>query len=252
MMLYFISGSKSKQKEMERLCVSHGIQMASTKVEINELQTKNLEELVRDKVKKAFDTLKRPLFVEHTMLQLELETGDMSHFPGALTSIIWEELGEVHFSELFGGKKAKATAMIGYCDGKKIYTFQESVCGSISPVPRGEGGFGWDRIFVPNGQARRQERTFAELELVGKKDEYSMRSAVLKKLGEHIKKEQVREQKQDFRELCKAIKDRRVILFAGAGVSMNLKLPSWGKLISTMAQVCFATEKCRVSRPFCA
>lgn len=43
--------------------------------------------------------------------------------------------------------------------------------------------------------------------------------------------------------LADAIKSRQVILFAGAGISMNLGLPSWGELINEMAsQLSFDPE----------
>jgi len=37
-------------------------------------------------------------------------------------------------------------------------------------------------------------------------------------------------------ELAKAVKERRIILFAGAGLSMRVGLPSWQALIDHLCQ----------------
>jgi XTP/dITP diphosphohydrolase len=49
-------------------------------------------------------------------------------------------------------------------DGKLLGIFEGSVQGSIVPVARGDGGFGYDPIFVP----AELRQTFAELSLVDK------------------------------------------------------------------------------------
>jgi XTP/dITP diphosphohydrolase len=57
------------------------------------------------------------------------------------------------------------------------------VDGGISNEPKGEHGFGYDPIFVPQGESR----TFAEME-VEEKNQYSHRAQALSKLAEFLGK----------------------------------------------------------------
>jgi XTP/dITP diphosphohydrolase len=60
-----------------------------------------------------------------------------------------------------------------------VYVFEGVVEGKILQEPRGEGGFGYDPIFVPNGY----DLTFAELSAL-EKNKISHRAAALKKFLE--------------------------------------------------------------------
>ena len=60
--------------------------------------------------------------------------------------------------------KAKARLAVGFHDGKKTHIFIGEVEGSISEEMKGKNGFGWDPIFIPNGQ----KKTYAQLSFVEK------------------------------------------------------------------------------------
>ena len=55
------------------------------------------------------------------------------------------------------------------------------VCGTLAYEPRGEGGFGWDDIFIPDGY----NYTFAEMDKE-EKDRISMRKLALDKLQKFV------------------------------------------------------------------
>jgi XTP/dITP diphosphohydrolase len=74
-------------------------------------------------------------------------------------------------------RRASVSTCIAYADGKDIYTFVGTVSGTITDGQRGEGGFGYDSIFVPNGS----ERTYAEM-TAEEKNGQSMRRLALEKL----------------------------------------------------------------------
>jgi len=40
---------------------------------------------------------------------------------------------------------------MGYFDGKTLKIFEKSLKGKIAKRPAGKNGFGWDRIFIPQG-----------------------------------------------------------------------------------------------------
>lgn len=176
----FVSSNKHKVREAAAILEPAGVTVISSAIKIEELQTKETERLVRDKVMKAFKDLGRPLFVEHTGLYLEHLNG----FPGGLTQIFWDTLGPDLFSELFGKlapvKTAIARTIIGYCDGKRVHSFSGEIAGEIVPEPRGPRDFQWDCVFQPVGYSK----TFAEMG--DEKNKISMRRQALDKFAAHL------------------------------------------------------------------
>jgi XTP/dITP diphosphohydrolase len=62
--------------------------------------------------------------------------------------------------------------------------FEGTVMGHIAESPRGRQGFGYDPVFVPEGE----ERTFAEME-AEEKERIGHRGEAVRKLGEFLRKE---------------------------------------------------------------
>jgi XTP/dITP diphosphohydrolase len=60
-----------------------------------------------------------------------------------------------------------------------MQTFEGEVAGMIAQQPRGTNNFGWDPIFIPNGDTR----TYAEMSLEEKSKTSMRREAVGKFLG---------------------------------------------------------------------
>lgn len=54
---------------------------------------------------------------------------------------------------LVDGKDRGATArcVFGYFDGKEEYYFEGGMKGMVPQKPAGNGGYGWDPIFIPEG-----------------------------------------------------------------------------------------------------
>lgn len=174
MQIRFVSKNDFKVAEVQKILDSAGISVIPAKYSINEIQTENVQALVKDKLLKAFRKIGRPVFVEHTGLYVDSLNG----FPGGLTQIFWDKLKADKFSKLLGqednlGLIAKTT--IGYCDAKKMYFFEGEIKGSISSVPKGSRDFQWDCIFIPEGEIE----TFAEMG--DKKNTISMRKIAFDK-----------------------------------------------------------------------
>jgi len=178
MKIRFVTNNENKLKEVQEL-LSEAV-IIPAKLKIEEIQTDNVEKLVKDKLLKAFKKVGRPVFVEHTGLYIESLNG----FPGGLTQEFWDKLKEDRFSNLLGSlknTKAIAKTTIGYCDGKKIHFFDGEVSGKIPPAPRGNTQFQWDCVFIPDGY----EQTFAELGK--KKNEISMRKIAFDKFNTFLR-----------------------------------------------------------------
>lgn len=180
MKIRFLSGNEHKIAEVKKILEPVGVEIISVPQKIEELQTENVERLVRDKLIKAFERIGRPLFVEHTGLYLD----GLNGLPAGLTQIFWDRLEADKFSALVRGL-ANATVIaktvLGYCDGKQIHLFEGAVKGTVPEAPKGPRHFQWDCVFIPDGHTE----TFAEMG--DKKNDLSMRRKALDAFAAFIK-----------------------------------------------------------------
>lgn len=178
-----MSGNEYKITEVKRILRPTGVDIVPVSCKLEELQTEDVDRLVRDKVTKAFEIIGRPLFVEHTGLYLE----GLNGLPAGLTQVFWDRLEADRFVNLVAGlgdDTVMAKTVLGYCDGRSILTFEGSVQGKVPLVPRGPREFQWDCAFVPTGN----HETFAEMG--NRKDLISMRKVALDNFASFLKTSQ--------------------------------------------------------------
>jgi XTP/dITP diphosphohydrolase len=176
----FLSSNKFKIAEVKAILEPVGVSIVAAPKEINELQTEDVEVLVRDKVIRAFEAVGRPVFVEHTGLQLP----GFNDLPGGLTRIFWDRLQADAFVALVDGLRCRdviARTTIGYCDARRIHFFQGTVRGVVATSPAGSRDFQWDCIFVPEGHSA----TFAEMGME-EKNKISMRRQALNEFADFL------------------------------------------------------------------
>ncbi|MBL0444962.1 MULTISPECIES: non-canonical purine NTP pyrophosphatase [Aeromonas] len=180
MKIRFMSGNLHKIREVQRILAPVGVEVVPVSRKIEELQTEDVERLVRDKLTKAFEAIGRPLFVEHTGLYLN----GLNGFPAGLTQIFWDKLEADRFVKLVAGLEnpsVTAKTVLGYCDGRNIRLFEGSIEGTVPTVPAGPTGFQWDCVFIPNGYTQ----TFAEMG--DAKDTISMRRRALDQFATYLR-----------------------------------------------------------------
>ena len=141
-----------------------------------ESSTRDLDELVREKCEEAAKRFEPPLFVEHTALEISALDG----YPGVLTQQTSAMTPNARLLDMMvkeTGKQRAATARIaiGYLPtkGAKVQIVEAKTEGYISTEARGTNGFGWDEIFMPEGESK----TYAEMTLE-EKNRTSMRARV--------------------------------------------------------------------------
>ncbi|WP_081618708.1 MULTISPECIES: non-canonical purine NTP pyrophosphatase [unclassified Thioalkalivibrio] len=184
MILHFVTKNRHKVQEVEELLSGLDIKVTPVPLEIREIQTAETNDIVRDKVLKAFRHVGRPVFVEHTGLYI----GALGGFPGGLTQVFWDKLKADMFSSLLGrldDPSVTAKTIIAYCDAKRIHIFDGSVDGRIAETPAGDRSFQWDCVFIPSGYSE----TFAELGNV--KNQISMRKRAFDKFKKYLEKERL-------------------------------------------------------------
>lgn len=177
--LTFITGNAAKAKYLSdyfHLPVEH------VKLDLHEIQSLDLKEVVEDKARRAYEIVKSPVLVEDVSLVLN----DLKKLPGPLIKWFFETLGNDGLCRLLDGssdRSALAEVEYAICDENGVHTFRGSVEGTIAGEPRGETNFGWDPIFIPKGHSK----TWAEM-TGDEKHETSMRKIALEKVSAFLSK----------------------------------------------------------------
>lgn len=142
----FITGNQSKADYLAKYL---GHPVDHKKVEQEEIQSLELRQIVEHKVKQAYAALQSPVLVE----DVALEFTALGKLPGPFIKFFLEEMSEDDICRLLDGKERSAVArcVFGYYDGVEIIYFEGSLSGRIAENPAGNGGYGWDRLFIPEG-----------------------------------------------------------------------------------------------------
>jgi len=144
--IIFITGNQSKADYLANYL---GLPIDHVKIDLDEIQSLDLKEIVTHKVRQAYQKVKKPVIVEDVSLEFQA----LGKLPGPFIRFFVENMHPKAICSLLNGKNRKATArcVVGYCDGKRLELFEGKLDGEIAKVPAGKNGFGWDRIFIPKG-----------------------------------------------------------------------------------------------------
>jgi non-canonical purine NTP pyrophosphatase (RdgB/HAM1 family) len=169
--MIFVTGNHHKLKEFESIL---GIKLNHSDLDLDEIQSVDVEEVAVHKARQAYELLKEPVIVEDTGLYFE----ELNGLPGALVKFFVKKLTPKQMCLLVKeNRKAVAVTCIAFFDGKELKTFKGETRGEIALEPKGANGFGWDPIFIPDGY----KQTFAEISSEEKEDNF-MRKEALERL----------------------------------------------------------------------
>jgi non-canonical purine NTP pyrophosphatase (RdgB/HAM1 family) len=144
----FITGN---QKKADYLSEMLGIALSHQKVELDEIQSEDLNRIVGHKAMQAYDLVGRPVLVEDVSLGFAALNG----LPGPFIKFFVESPDGLEklcrMLDGFDDRSARAECVFGYYDGDAVQLLRGGLDGTIADSPRGENGFGWDQIFIPNG-----------------------------------------------------------------------------------------------------
>lgn len=149
-----VTGNPNKVDEARRIT---GLEIEAVRLELPEIQSLDLAEVLAEKCEEAWRRLERPLVVEETGLELEA----MGGFPGPLVRWMLEAMGPegVARSALaLGNPRVTARCMLMYRDADSTVVAEGVDSGELVLPARGSGGFGWDPVFQPDGS----RQTWAE------------------------------------------------------------------------------------------
>ncbi len=144
----FISGNQNKINYLNKF---FEVPLDCQKIELEEIQTLDILELVKHKVREAYVKVGKPVLVE----DVSLEFPALGKLPGTFIKFFLQEMSLQDVCDLLKGKDRTAIArcVFGYYDGVSEKYFEKSLKGRIVEVPgeESEHGYGWDQVFIPVG-----------------------------------------------------------------------------------------------------
>jgi non-canonical purine NTP pyrophosphatase (RdgB/HAM1 family) len=175
--LTFITGNARKAEQLSRYLE---FPVAHAKLDIEEIQSLDLEHVASEKAKAAYRVLGAPVLVEDTSLTFEA----LEKLPGTFVRWFFESIGNEGLAKMLHGydnRNAIAETCFALCDESGIHLFRNWIRGTVANEPKGENGFGWNPIFIPDGASK----TYAEM-CAEEQSEHSMRRLAIEKLQVYL------------------------------------------------------------------
>ncbi|MDO8610556.1 MAG: non-canonical purine NTP pyrophosphatase [bacterium] len=124
--IYFVTGNAGKVLSLQNR-LPKDIQIEQVKIELPEIQHHDIEEIVRQKAKFAYEQLKKPLIVQDSAFHIEA----LNNFPGPYIKYINETIGAEGILKLMKGEKNRTAYFklaLAYTDDKgKITVFTNAI-----------------------------------------------------------------------------------------------------------------------------
>lgn len=145
--LYFATGNLGKAREVQQIL---GVDIEIAKMELDEIQSTNLEDIVKHKLQQAYEKLKAPVLVDDVSLEVDVWEG----FPGPFVKHLHGTDTKRILYMLRNEENRKATMIstVGYHDGEKMHCFTGKLRIKIADKNYGEEGWGLDPILIPEGK----------------------------------------------------------------------------------------------------
>lgn len=179
--LKIVTRNPHKFREAAAVLEKFRIKAINNRLKTPELQAETLEEVAINRALYVLGKVAAPFAVEDAGLFIR----SLSGFPGALSSQVFSKLGCKGVLKLMEGvadRTAYFKSVVAFVDWDgRVRLFKGVVKGRIATEARGEGGFGFDPIFIPEGS----ESTFAEKEDL--KILISHRTRAFERLGRFVR-----------------------------------------------------------------
>ena len=173
--------NRGKYDEISRMIHMRGHLAEQLPTPYPEMQSESLEMVVIQGLYWLMKHYDRPVLVDDSGLFIDALRG----FPGVYSAHAYKSFGcdgILRLMEKEEDKRARFECVLGFMDrGKDPVLFKGISVGSIYTEERGEKGFGFDPIFVPEGHSE----TFAEMAM-DQKNEMSHRGRAFEKFFEFL------------------------------------------------------------------
>lgn len=148
-----ITGNPNKLTELQAVFPA-SLNLTAQKLDVEEIQSMDLHEIVRRKLRQAYAQVGGPVIVEDVAVELEKLNG----LPGPFIKFFEQKLGQGALYKLAGEGRVRVICTMGYYDGTDERIVDGVLTGGIVATRGGEG-FGFDFVLVPDGY----DKTMSEL-----------------------------------------------------------------------------------------
>lgn len=149
-----ITGNPNKLRELQAIFPTD-LEVTSQKLDLDEIQSLDIHEIVHHKLRQAYDLLHIPVLVEDVSAELE----NLNGLPGPFIKFFEQQLGDDSLYRLSSeGTRVIIRCAMGYYNGVDEHIV-EGILQGIIVAPRGKPNFGFDVVIVPDGYSQ----TMAEL-----------------------------------------------------------------------------------------
>jgi XTP/dITP diphosphohydrolase len=185
MKIAFITGNTGKIREISRFLSGLEIELYMEEGPFIEIQADSLEEVVTT----GMDLLTRDRKFDGALIKEDsgLFISSLNGFPGVYSAYVQKTIGNKGVLSLMKNERRRDAVfrtVIGLMiPGEGLSLFRGECRGTIGFEERGRQGFGYDPIFIPQGE----ELTFAEMNL-DEKNRISHRTRAVQRMVEFLKK----------------------------------------------------------------
>lgn len=168
-----VTSNPGKLQEWQRL-FPKDYKLESAALDLIEIQHLDPVVVAKDKAKRAYKKLGKPVLVDDVSAGLD----ELKGLPGTFMKYFEEALGSDALFRLAGNKSAacSVTAVAAYYDGERSLHGVGTVRGKVLD-PKGKKGWGFDFVFMPDGHTE----TYAQMG-PERKDKISHRSLAIQDL----------------------------------------------------------------------
>lgn len=144
----FVTGNPEKAANFSK---HMGETIPHVAADLDEIQTLDTKKLVEHKARQAYSQIKKPVLVEDVTLVFHA----LGSLPGPFIKffVTMPDYADKMCRLLDGmtDRGATAACAYGFFDGESIQFFTGAIDGQIANNPRGSSGYGFDRVFEPQG-----------------------------------------------------------------------------------------------------
>jgi XTP/dITP diphosphohydrolase len=181
MIIHIGTSNEGKFREMSRMLETRGHAVVKEHIPYPEIQAETLREVVQFAIPWILENDRRP-WMDHPDHGFVIDDSGifikaLKDFPGVYSKFVFYTVGNRGILQLLGENEYRdasfKTVLMFHTEGRNHY-FEGVSNGRIAQKERGNHGFGYDPIFIPEGS----ERTFAEMD-VSEKNAFSHRGEAM-------------------------------------------------------------------------
>lgn len=163
----FVTSNNHKFEELSSFFAGGSIKFQHTKQQYSELQAETFKQIVTSSASLLMTTIPQPFLIEDSGFSVHA----LQNFPGPYSSYVFQTIGWEGILDLMKDKKDRSahfTSIFAYVEDDKIKVFEGITEGQVSTYGQGDGGFGYDPIFIPEFidiTGNRNTKTYSELDM---------------------------------------------------------------------------------------